>query len=84
MDEFKKSGKTMFFVSHSIGQMKKFCQKGIWLEHGQLKMEGKIDEVIPAYEEFLAKYKKMSDKEKREFREQGFKKQSDPEYIGKI
>ena len=84
MDEFKKSGKTMFFVSHSIGQMKKFCQKGIWLEHGQLKMEGKIDEVIPAYEEFLAKYKKMSDKEKREFREQVFKKQSDPEYIGKI
>ncbi|MCB5239917.1 teichoic acids export ABC transporter ATP-binding subunit TagH [Niallia circulans] len=76
MNEFKERGKTMFFISHSIGQMKQFCEKGIWLENGQLKMSGSIKEVIPAYEEFLAQYKKMSNQQKKEFREQGFKMQS--------
>ncbi|UQZ77674.1 teichoic acids export ABC transporter ATP-binding subunit TagH [Niallia circulans] len=77
MNEFKKQGKTMFFISHSIGQMKEFCQKAVWLEHGAVRMTGDIKEVIPAYESFLKEYKKMSEKEKKEFREQGFKKQSE-------
>ncbi|MED3792888.1 teichoic acids export ABC transporter ATP-binding subunit TagH [Niallia alba] len=72
MGEFKDRGKTMFFVSHSIGQMKQFCQKGIWIEHGQVKMIGSINEVLSAYEEFLKTYNKMSSKEKQAFREKGF------------
>lgn len=84
MNEFKKRGKTMFFVSHSIGQMKQFCEKGIWLEHGELKMAGNIDEVMPAYEEFLATYKKMTLEEKKEFQEAGLKRRSDPEFVGKV
>lgn len=81
MNEFKERGKTMFFVSHSLSQMKKFCEKAIWLEFGEIKMIGPIDEVLPAYEKFLKKYKKMSDKERKMFREEAHKKQSDPGYI---
>lgn len=84
MNEFKERGKTIFFVSHSIGQMKQFCEKGIWLEHGEIKMVGDINEVMPAYEEFLAEYKKMSAKEKKAFQEAGIKKRSDPEFAGKV
>lgn len=84
MNEFKKRGKTMFFVSHSIGQMKQFCEKGIWLEHGELKMAGNINEVMPAYEEFLAGYKKMTPKEKKQFQEAGLKRRSDPAFVGKV
>ncbi|MEK5382105.1 teichoic acids export ABC transporter ATP-binding subunit TagH [Niallia sp. FSL W8-0635] len=84
MNEFKKRGKTMFFVSHSIGQMKQFCEKGIWLEHGELKMAGNINEVMPAYEEFLVGYKKMTPKEKKEFQEAGLKRRSDPAFVGKV
>jgi len=77
MQEFKERGKTMFFVSHSIGQMKKFCEKAIWLEFGQVKMEGSIKDVIPAYEKFMDDYKKMSNKEKKQYRENAFKDRSE-------
>jgi len=77
MQEFKERGKTMFFVSHSIGQMKKFCEKAIWLEFGKVKMEGSIKDVIPAYEKFMDDYKKMSNKEKKQYRENAFKERSE-------
>ena len=74
MKEFKESGKTMFFVSHSLGQMRSFCEKILWLEFGEVKMYGKTEDVLPAYEEFLKKYKKMTKKEKKNYREQAMLK----------
>ncbi|WP_071460844.1 teichoic acids export ABC transporter ATP-binding subunit TagH [Bacillus massilinigeriensis] len=76
MYEFKKRGKTMFFVSHSIGQMKKFCEKAIWLEFGELKMYDTVDKVIPAYEKFLKEYKAMSKAEQKKYREEALARQS--------
>ncbi|SEU09356.1 teichoic acid transport system ATP-binding protein [Salinibacillus kushneri] len=69
MKEFKEQGKTMIFVSHSLGQMKEFCEKILWLEFGKVKDFGTVEEVLPKYEEFLNKYKKMSKKEKTDYRE---------------
>lgn len=69
MHEFKDRGKTMIFVSHSIGQMKKFCDKILWLEFGRVREYGSVKEVIPKYESFLDEYKKMSKIEKNEYRE---------------
>jgi len=76
MHEFKKQGKTIFFISHSIGQMKKFCDKALWLEYGEVKDYGLIDDVMPKYERFLRDYKKMSLAEKKQFREEAIMKQS--------
>jgi teichoic acid transport system ATP-binding protein len=53
MKEFKNQGKTMIFVSHSIGQMKQFCEKILWLEYGKVKDFGSVKEVMPRYEAFL-------------------------------
>ena len=76
MNEFKERGKTMFFVSHSIGQMKKFCQKALWLEYGEVKAYGSMKEVMPQYEAFLKEYKAMSKKEQKKYREEQMKKRS--------
>jgi teichoic acid transport system ATP-binding protein len=76
MNEFKAKGKTIFFISHSIGQMKKFCDKALWLEYGEVKDYGLIGEVLPKYEEFLKHYKNMSLEEKRRFRHEAIMKQS--------
>ncbi|WP_422123878.1 teichoic acids export ABC transporter ATP-binding subunit TagH [Planococcus sp. X10-3] len=74
MMEFKEKGKTMFFVSHSIGQMKKFCDEIAWLEFGTLKEYGKADVVLEKYEKFLDDYKEMTKKEKAKYRHDILKK----------
>ncbi len=42
-------GTTVLFVSHSMNQIREMCKRVIWLEHGQVKMIGKTDEVCNAY-----------------------------------
>lgn len=69
MEDFKTEGKTMIFVSHSLGQMKKFCQKILWLEYGQVKAYGSVDEILPQYEMFLEKWQKMKKQERKDYRD---------------
>lgn len=69
MKEFKDRGKTMIFVSHSIGQMKQFCDKILWLEFGKIKEYGDVETVIPKYEEFLELWKGLSKARRKEYRQ---------------
>ena len=43
-------GQTLFFVSHSSGQLRRFCERGLYLEGGELRADGPIDEIIKRYE----------------------------------
>lgn len=45
-----KKGTTILFVSHSIQQVKRICNKVVWLDHGTLKMTGDTKEVCDIYE----------------------------------
>jgi ABC-type polysaccharide/polyol phosphate transport system ATPase subunit len=36
-------------VSHDLAALRAFCQRGIWLDHGALRMEGKMADVVAAY-----------------------------------
>lgn len=73
MNEFKEKGKTMIFVSHSIGQIRNFCEKILWLEYGTVKDFGSVDDVLPKYEKFINEFKKMSKKEKEIYRKNTIK-----------
>jgi lipopolysaccharide transport system ATP-binding protein len=44
------AGKTLLCVSHATSLLTQFCDRAIWLDHGQLVMQGEINEVIEAYE----------------------------------
>ncbi|MBR1863323.1 MAG: ABC transporter ATP-binding protein [Ruminococcus sp.] len=46
-----KTNVTVLFVSHSLDQVKRLCNKAILLEHGELTAAGDIDEVAAIYEE---------------------------------
>ena len=75
MNEFKEKGKTIFFVSHSIGQVKEFCDEVLWLEYGMLKEYGNASEVIPRYQEYLNSINKMTKEEKEEYKKEVLKEQ---------
>lgn len=46
-------GVTVLFVSHSLAQVKRLCNKAILLEHGQLIAQGNIEDVSTIYEKML-------------------------------
>jgi len=50
MELFKKNI-TVLFVSHSIHQVKRLCNKAIWLENGKIVMQGDAEEVCNKYAE---------------------------------
>jgi teichoic acid transport system ATP-binding protein len=66
--EYKEQGKTIFFVSHNMKQVREFCTKIAWIEAGKLKQFGELDEVLPEYEKFLNDFKKRSKAEQKKFR----------------
>ena len=48
--EMLDQGTTLLFVSHSIAQVKKICNKIVWLEKGTLKRYGSTNEICSDYE----------------------------------
>lgn len=49
IDQFKKSGITLLFVSHSPEQVLNLCERIIWLDHGRVMADGPAREVIKQY-----------------------------------
>lgn len=68
MNEIRDSGKTIFFISHSLAQIEKFCQKAIWLHYGKIHQMGEVVEVTKAYRKFLTNYKKLPPEEQKKIR----------------
>ncbi len=67
MNDFKKEGKTIIFVSHSLKQIRMLCDKVAWINYGELKMVGETNVVADKYHEFTEWFKKLSKKEKKDF-----------------
>ena len=50
MMELMTGGTTVFFVSHSLKQIREMCNKVVWLEHGKIQAVGKTGEICDKYE----------------------------------
>jgi ABC-type polysaccharide/polyol phosphate transport system ATPase subunit len=48
IQEFIRKG-TLVFVSHDLASVEKLCERTIWLDHGQVRADGRSSEVITAY-----------------------------------
>lgn len=51
IDDFKRQGVTIFFVSHDLEAVKRVCDRVIWIDKHEIREDGKPDEVIAHYEE---------------------------------
>jgi len=54
LEEIAGKGATVIIVSHYMEQIKKMCEKTLWLERGNMMMFGETKEVCGAYEKFMA------------------------------
>lgn len=65
MKRFKEEGKTIFFVSHSMSQIKQMADKVMWLDHGRLRRFGEADKVLDEYNDFIKRVKRMKPAQRR-------------------
>ena len=52
--EFRRRGKTILFVTHSLGLVEKMCDDVLWLRHGKAADRGDPKRVVDAYLTYVA------------------------------
>jgi ABC-type polysaccharide/polyol phosphate transport system ATPase subunit len=49
MREMMDKARLIVMVSHDLNSLAKFCDRGLWMDHGQVRQHGPIAEIIGAY-----------------------------------
>jgi ABC-2 type transport system ATP-binding protein len=49
IQRLKSEGKTVFFSSHELGEVETVCDRVAILHEGQLRMEGRVDDLLKQY-----------------------------------
>lgn len=49
LEELRDSDKTIVIVTHNLDSIKKLCNRAIWINDGEIKMDGNCSEIIDAY-----------------------------------
>ncbi|MCR5624753.1 MAG: ABC transporter ATP-binding protein [Lachnospiraceae bacterium] len=62
MKELRDSGTTILFVTHSVEQIKRFCNRSIWIDKGKVIEDGEASKVVDMYDNFM-KYGEKIDME---------------------
>jgi len=47
--ELKEKGATFLFVSHNMANVRSLCRRALWLDHGECRAIGTVEDVLPAY-----------------------------------
>lgn len=51
--QMRDAGKTILFCSHSLFQIESLCTRAIWIDQGQIMMDGESAKIVSAYQTFL-------------------------------
>ncbi len=53
MEDFLAGGGTLLYCAHNAYQIKKLCGRAVWLDHGQVRLQGAASHVVQEYAEFI-------------------------------
>jgi lipopolysaccharide transport system ATP-binding protein len=53
MNEFRKQGVTIFFVTHGLDTVHTLCPRAVWLDGGKIRYAGPTEQVVEAYRKSL-------------------------------
>lgn len=51
VEEIVEDAGTVFLVAHALGEVQRMCDRVLWLDQGQIVLDGPAEEVIEAYRE---------------------------------
>lgn len=74
MKELRTTGKTIVFISHTLPQVRDFCDTALWIEGGEVRMYGEVSEVCDKYSEYVDYLHDLSPKEKKRINAEKFEK----------
>ena len=49
IQELRDAAGALILVSHSMPELRQYCTRGLWIEQGELRLDGPLDDVIAAY-----------------------------------
>ncbi|KZD00020.1 ABC transporter ATP-binding protein [Oceanibaculum pacificum] len=88
LTRLKENGTTILFVSHSARSVTELCDRAIWLDRGEMLMDGPPDEVMVAYQRFshldserAAAYRQQVKERDPEFLSQGENRKANKEKL---
>ncbi len=53
MDSVAQQGRTILFINHHMGHIRRLCNSAIWLDDGKIRKSGPVAEVAAAYQTVL-------------------------------
>jgi lipopolysaccharide transport system ATP-binding protein len=54
MGDVAREGRTVVLVSHQLNQIRRLCHRTVWVDDGQIRLNGNTHEVVSAYESAMA------------------------------
>ena len=62
MSSFAQSGRTVLFVSHNLEAVRTLCERAVWMQDGQVRQDGPVEEVVENFFNALSSSSQFSSK----------------------
>ena len=72
MGDVARAGRTVVLVSHQMNQMRRLCDRVVWVDGGEIRMVGAAHEVVSAYESAMSRGTELRASETRSGRKACF------------